>query len=85
MYVCLCAGVTESQVRVAIQRGDASVEQLKSRLGVAANCGGCLEHTLTMLAEARDAAVEAHSGVQTPEVPAFLTPSYARELFYSAA
>ena len=43
MYVCVCNAVTEREVRDAIERGAKSVGALKEMLGVATNCGSCLD------------------------------------------
>ena len=42
MYVCICNGITEQQVRAAADAGCASVAELTMRTGVGANCGSCL-------------------------------------------
>lgn len=49
MYVCICNGVTDKQIRRAIAGGAKSLQALQSELGVASQCGGCLDHTLEML------------------------------------
>lgn len=41
MYVCLCKGVTDSQIKEAIFEGATSVSQLRKCLGVASQCGKC--------------------------------------------
>jgi bacterioferritin-associated ferredoxin len=41
MYVCLCKGVTDSQIKEAIYDGATSVGQLRKCLGVASQCGKC--------------------------------------------
>ena len=41
MYVCLCNGVTEQQIRDAICDGASTVCDLNARLGVASGCGCC--------------------------------------------
>jgi bacterioferritin-associated ferredoxin len=42
MYVCICNGVTEQQVREAADLGCASVAELTMRTGAGANCGSCI-------------------------------------------
>ena len=42
MYVCICNGVTEQQVRDAAEAGCASVAELTMRTGAGANCGSCI-------------------------------------------
>ncbi|MBM3393650.1 MAG: (2Fe-2S)-binding protein [Betaproteobacteria bacterium] len=41
MYICLCHGITEKQIRQAVQEGARSVPDLVACLGVATCCGTC--------------------------------------------
>ncbi|CAA0092811.1 Bacterioferritin-associated ferredoxin [Halioglobus japonicus] len=41
MYVCLCKGITDSQIRAAIQDGANSFREVRNTLGVASQCGKC--------------------------------------------
>ena len=41
MYVCICNGITENQVRTAIDQGARSVRDLNRELGVGGECGKC--------------------------------------------
>lgn len=41
MYVCLCRGVTDSQIQSAIENGAQTLSQLRKNLGVAGQCGKC--------------------------------------------
>lgn len=43
MYVCLCNGITESQIRDAVTAGASSLRELGQCLGVASCCGKCAE------------------------------------------
>lgn len=43
MYVCICNGVTEHDIREAAEAGCGSVPELTMRTGAGANCGSCLE------------------------------------------
>ncbi len=54
MYVCICNGVTERQIRDAAEAGCGSVTELTMRTGVGANCGSCLSSAEAILAEVRD-------------------------------
>ena len=53
MYVCICNGVTEQQVRDAAAGGCASVSELTMRTGAGANCGSCLGLASEILDELR--------------------------------
>ncbi len=52
MYVCICNGITDKQIRAAVARGVGSLEELQDELGVASQCGSCADHALSMLVEA---------------------------------
>ena len=49
MYVCICNGVTDSQIREAVANGCRSVAELTMRTGAGASCGTCLETAAAML------------------------------------
>ena len=41
MYVCLCRGVTNKDIRKAVEEGIHDFEDLQEELGVALQCGAC--------------------------------------------
>ena len=41
MYVCLCKGITDTQIRAAVHDGASSMQELRNTLGVASQCGKC--------------------------------------------
>jgi len=51
MYVCLCQGVTDHQIRQAARQGCANFRELRSRLGVASQCGKCARSAKQLLRE----------------------------------
>lgn len=53
MYVCICNGVTERQVREAALAGCSAMPELTMRTGVGANCGSCLPLAEAIMAEVR--------------------------------
>ena len=53
MYVCLCHGVTDSDIRRAGEAGCASVSELTMRTGLGSGCGSCGEMAAEILSEAR--------------------------------
>jgi bacterioferritin-associated ferredoxin len=63
MYVCICKGVTESQIHQAIGRGVRRLEDLSRELGLATGCGQCACYAAEMLDEA-PAASGALTGVR---------------------
>ncbi|RNF82238.1 (2Fe-2S)-binding protein [Montanilutibacter psychrotolerans] len=53
MYVCICNGVTDHDIRQAAEAGCRSVPELTMRTGAGANCGSCLDLASSLLEEAR--------------------------------
>ena len=41
MYVCICKGITDTQIRAAVQDGASSLQDVRNSLGVASQCGKC--------------------------------------------
>jgi bacterioferritin-associated ferredoxin len=41
MYVCICKGITDTQIRAAVQDGASSLRDVRNSLGVASQCGKC--------------------------------------------
>ncbi len=41
MYICLCRGVTDRQIKAAIDNGAQTLSHLRKHLGVAGQCGKC--------------------------------------------
>ena len=41
MYVCLCKGITDTQIRSAVEDGATSLRDVRNSLGVASQCGKC--------------------------------------------
>lgn len=41
MYVCICKGITDTQIRAAVQDGASSLREVRNTLGVASQCGKC--------------------------------------------
>ncbi|AQT60027.1 bacterioferritin-associated ferredoxin [Cellvibrio sp. PSBB023] len=52
MYVCVCKGITDRQIKAAINDGASSLGQLRKALGVASQCGKCSVMTREILDEA---------------------------------
>lgn len=51
MYVCICNGITDKQIRAAASRGVSSLQELRDELGVASQCGGCSDYALSLLTD----------------------------------
>lgn len=41
MYVCICKGITDSQITDAVADGATNLRQVRKALGVASQCGKC--------------------------------------------
>ena len=52
MYVCICNGVTENDIREAAAAGCRSMTELTMRTGAGSNCGCCVEMATQVLDEA---------------------------------
>lgn len=52
MYVCVCKGITDTQIKAAIDDGAVTLGQLRKTLGVASQCGKCAFMTRDILDEA---------------------------------
>ncbi|MFL1405555.1 bacterioferritin-associated ferredoxin [Marinobacter sp. M1N3S26] len=53
MYVCLCTGVTDREIREAAENGISSMRQLGKELGVGRQCGRCACTAREILRESR--------------------------------
>ena len=51
MYVCLCHGVTDKQIRQAADEGVREVHALTMRTGLGSGCGSCVSLAAELLAE----------------------------------
>lgn len=53
MFVCICNGVTDRQIREAADAGCDSVSEMTMRTGAGASCGSCLGLVAELIDEAR--------------------------------
>ena len=58
MYVCLCNGITDREIRQSVHEGASSLQDLQDGLGVASQCGQCaclaqeiIDHTVQLAAD----------------------------------
>ena len=49
MYLCLCKGVTESDVRAVVEAGARTADEVVAESGATARCGGCRGSLLRFL------------------------------------
>jgi bacterioferritin-associated ferredoxin len=58
MYVCICHGITERQIRRAVEDGATTLAQVQRQLPIAACCGRCASMARHIVREhSRDPAV----------------------------
>ena len=60
MYVCICNGITDHQIREVAEAGCRTVAELTMRTGAGACCGSCVDMAQSLLDEvqaARDLAL----------------------------
>ena len=55
VYVCICNGVTDRQIREAASAGCSTLAELTMRTGAGANCGSCLDMAMDVLQAAQPA------------------------------
>lgn len=49
MYVCLCEGITEKDIKEAMAQGVDSLKGLEQHLGLGADCRSCVGHAYGLL------------------------------------
>ncbi|MGH3794326.1 MAG: (2Fe-2S)-binding protein [Pseudonocardiaceae bacterium] len=49
MYVCICAAVTEAQVRRCIAEGATTIEDVGDGCAAGTGCGSCVERIAALL------------------------------------
>ena len=52
MYICICHGITDHQIRSCVKDGARTLCDLSGQLGVATQCGSCASSALSILDEA---------------------------------
>jgi bacterioferritin-associated ferredoxin len=55
MYICICNGVTDRDIRKCVAQGACSLPELQMELGIATQCGRCQSAAREILEEQRDA------------------------------
>lgn len=56
MYVCVCRGITDRDIRKAVAEGASSVADVAQMLGAGTGCGTCHDFTQELIREARSSA-----------------------------
>nr|WP_010133092.1 bacterioferritin-associated ferredoxin [Microbulbifer agarilyticus] len=55
MYICICKGITDRQIKDAVHDGSTSIKALRRQLGVSSQCGRCAELTKEIIDETMSA------------------------------
>jgi bacterioferritin-associated ferredoxin len=51
MFVCICHGITDHQIREAAENGCRSVSELTMRTGAGSSCGTCMDMAADLLSK----------------------------------
>ncbi len=51
MYVCICKGITDSQIRDAVTQGASTLRHVRQTLGATSQCGKCARLTKDIIDE----------------------------------
>ncbi len=52
MYVCICKGITDSQIRQTVAASGGSLRAVRNELGVMTQCGKCALQTRDIIRQA---------------------------------
>lgn len=63
MYVCICKGITDHQIRAAVNQGADTMRVLRHTLGVASQCGKCGSLARDIMREAVEQQQTADTGL----------------------
>ncbi|MCK8516154.1 bacterioferritin-associated ferredoxin [Methylonatrum kenyense] len=77
MYVCLCNGITDRQIRQAVEDGASSMRELRRQLGVCGNCGRCGPEAREILCQTQCRVAAEKVTIDLPPVPALTQPAWA--------
>ena len=51
MYICICKGVTDSQIKQVVDEGASSMRDVCDQLDVCRQCGKCAAQTKSVITE----------------------------------
>lgn len=77
MYVCLCNGITDRQIRQAVEDGASSMRELRQQLGVCGNCGRCGPEARDILCQTQSRIMASKVSIDLPPVPAMSPLAWA--------
>ena len=67
MYICICHGITDHQIRSCVSDGARTLCDLSGRLGVATQCGSCATAAMDIVDQAL--APRCAEAARVPPVP----------------
>lgn len=53
MYICLCNGITDKDIRKAAQQGCQSIQELRQHMNIADECGKCRRQACEIIRESQ--------------------------------
>ena len=63
MYVCLCEGVTDHQIKQAIDEGHTDYQAIQNLLGNGTGCGGCRDFAADLIDQYTQKTLEIAAGL----------------------
>lgn len=51
MYICLCKGITDTQIKQCVNNGATTIKHVRRELGVASQCCKCLPEARAIINE----------------------------------
>ncbi|NKB97592.1 MAG: (2Fe-2S)-binding protein [Pseudomonadales bacterium] len=62
MYVCMCHGVTDRQIKQAVADGHRDFLSIQAELGAGTGCGGCRDFTADLIDDLTQKSLSARAG-----------------------
>ncbi|GAA5235921.1 bacterioferritin [Verticiella sediminum] len=78
MYICICNGITEAELRESVAAGARSFEELQLETGVASCCGTCAGAAAALLPGGCPGPAACHSSAHAAQRQLARTPAPAR-------
>jgi bacterioferritin-associated ferredoxin len=58
MYICLCRGISDRQIREVVNRGAESLDEVKAHLPVAGCCGCCEDAARELISSCKNSSAD---------------------------
>ena len=69
MYICICHGITDHQIRDCVKDGARTMCDLRGQLGVATQCGSCECSAMQILDETLGCSSDCSVPSSRPSIP----------------